>query len=71
MAGLNHGKSYRRNMTDKFPDEEGVFFSEVSKKWVVRIKNNKPHRNINPFISIAQYDQKEDALRKLAQLQNQ
>lgn len=67
MAGLNHGKSYRKKMTESFPDEQGVFYSDISKKWVVRIKNDKPYRGMNPFISIAQYDNIDDALKKLSE----
>lgn len=39
MAGLNYGFSYRkrRGKLNAFPKKEGVFYSELSKKWIVRI----------------------------------
>lgn len=42
-------------------NKEGIIFSALSKKWVVRIKNNKPSKYAYPFISIAQFLTKEEA----------
>lgn len=64
MSGKqNTGKkyTYTSNEENSIDLKEGVSYSTISKKWVVRIKNKlkaPPRRRLN---SIAQYDKKEDA----------
>lgn len=71
MAGLNHGKSFRRFTSEKFPEKEGVFLSEVSKKWVVRIENKGSDKRFKPFVSVAQFETEEDANQKYKEIKKQ
>lgn len=70
MAGLNYGKTFRRFTAEKFPENEGVYFSEVSKKWVVRVKNESNDKGLKPFISVAQFENEEDANQKYQEIKN-
>ena len=45
-------------------NSEGVHYSTISKKWVVRMPNNTTSVNVKPFISVAQFDDKNDAENK-------
>lgn len=40
---------------EAFPAEQGVFYSNQSQKWVVRIENKSKTRAQKPFISVAQF----------------
>ncbi|MCY0967899.1 hypothetical protein [Chryseobacterium wangxinyae] len=71
MSGLNYGKNFRRFDTEQFPNEEGVFYSESSKNWVVRIINEGIDKRIKPFRSVAQFDTKTEANNKFKEIKNQ
>lgn len=64
MSGLNRGNrnTLRGAKKDNYNlREEGVFYSDKSAKWVVRIYNNTNSKNIKPTKSIAQFVKKQDA----------
>lgn len=67
MAGLNHGYKFtysadvRKSKEKTLMNSEGVHYSTISKKWVVRMPNNTTSVNVKPFISVAQFDDKNDA----------
>lgn len=71
MAGLNYGKTFRRFKAEKFPEKEGVFFSEVSKKWVVRVENLNSDKSLKPFVSIAQFETEIEANQKYQDIKKQ
>ncbi|MDF2931259.1 MAG: hypothetical protein K0R36_590 [Chryseobacterium sp.] len=71
MSGLNYGKTFRRFCAEQFPNEEGVFFSKVSNKWVVRIANLENDKRIKPFRSVVQFDKEEEAQDKFREIKNQ
>lgn len=71
MAGLNHGKSFRRFIEEKFPNEEGVFYSEVSKKWVVRMENKSINKIKYPFVSAVQFETEIEANQKYQDIKKQ
>lgn len=43
------------------PDKPGVFHSPQTGKYIVRIPNQTKNKSIHPFISIGQYDTREQA----------
>lgn len=71
MSGLNYGKTFRRFAAEQFPNEEGVFFSKSSNKWVVRIINKGSDKRIKPFKSIAQFETESEANEKYIEIKNQ
>ncbi len=75
MAGLNYGyrntysQQKRENCSSNNEmNNEGVFYSSKSKKWVVRIKNETGSKFCKPFNSVAQFSDKEEADKLFAQL---
>lgn len=61
MSGLNYGYKFK-NRVNKYKnsglDSDGVVYSDMSKKFIVRVPNpssNKSHVKANPFISIGQF----------------
>ena len=63
MAGLNYGRKYCSKTGIRTDRETGVIFSELSKKYVVRIK--KPNGHVS---TLAQFKNKEDAEKLYASL---
>lgn len=62
---MAHPKNFTRQYTMKnipkqeFPASEGVFFSDFSLKWVVRLENKTTSKKTKPFVSAAQFNEKE------------
>lgn len=72
MAGLNYGRKYTftENITESAHGEEGVFWGEKSKKWLVKVKNESKSKGIRPFVIKAQFDSKEAADECYSKLQS-
>jgi hypothetical protein len=72
MAGLNCGYKYTYSADNRKSKElsQGVHYSELSKKWVVRVPNNTTSVNIKPFISVGQFSTKAEAEKKYNELLN-
>lgn len=70
MSGLNYGRNFKRFNDEQFPNEEGVFFSQSSKKWVVRVLNQGIDFKIRSFRSVAQFDIKIKAQEKYLEIKN-
>jgi len=74
MAGLNCGYKYtysadnRRSKESIDINSEGVHYSKLSKKWVVRMPNNTSSVYMKPFISVGQFAKEEDAIKKYNEL---
>ena len=70
MSGLNHGYKFtysadvKKSKEKTLMNSEGVYYSSLSKKWVVRMPNNTDSVHLKPFISIAQFVDKKDAENK-------
>ena len=59
-----------RTAKEKFPNQSGVFFSNISNKWVIRIPNTTSSKFSKPFTSFAQFDSKETADARFSELIN-
>ena len=60
-----HWKSYQNDQSkDKF-NSEGIF--KRNGKWVVRVENKTGSKHMRPFISLAQFDTKKEAVERYNQ----
>ena len=56
MGGINHGMKYRANKGIRTDKKEGVSYSNISKKFVVRIK-----KSCGQISTIAQFENEKEA----------
>lgn len=56
MSGIDYGKTYKSRKGIRMGRETGVIYSELSKKYIVRIKKQNGHVSTR-----AQFINKEDA----------
>jgi hypothetical protein len=74
MAGLNYGYKFtyssecKRSSEKNDINSEGVHYTKLSKKWVVRMPNKTKSVHVKPFISIAQFDTEKEAQDKYNEL---
>jgi len=64
MSGINYGYKYTlgKATRDAKLMQKGVFFSELSNKWMVILENkNLASKKSRPFICVAQFEEKEEA----------
>lgn len=64
--GLYYGDTYTlrgaKKSANKKKLSEGVSFSHLTKKWIVVKENKGSTRSFKPFVVIAQFSSKEEAL---------